>query len=129
DALDGEVDLLYVDGAHGFGPARADLSAWGARVRPGGTMLVHDAFSSVGVTLALGATAAVGRRFRYVGRSRSMVEYRVEALGPVARVGNALRHLAQLPWFARNLVLKAVLVVGGERWARRLGHRDAGWPY
>src|SRR3954452_3204824 len=52
-ALDGEVDLLFVDGAHRYGPARDDLLRWGARVRTGDVMLVHDAFSSIGVTLAL----------------------------------------------------------------------------
>src|SRR4029079_5631903 len=45
----GPVSLLFVDGARRFGPARADLADWGARVAPGGTMLVHDAFSSIGV--------------------------------------------------------------------------------
>ncbi len=34
-AVDGEVDLLYVDGAHRFGPARADMSGWGDRVSGG----------------------------------------------------------------------------------------------
>ena len=51
--VDGPLSLLYVDGAHRFGPARADVVDWGGRVEPGGTMLVHDAFSSIGVTLAL----------------------------------------------------------------------------
>ena len=53
----GPLSLLYVDGAHRFGPARADLADWGARVAPGGTMLVHDSFSSIGVTLALLSSA------------------------------------------------------------------------
>ena len=71
DALDdvpGEVDLLFVDGAHRLGPARADIVAWGDRVGDSGTMLVHDAFSSVGVTLALLSTTAPvapGRIVRY----------------------------------------------------------------
>ena len=46
----GQIALLFVDGAHRFGPARDDVAHWGARVAPGGTMLVHDAFSSIGVT-------------------------------------------------------------------------------
>src|SRR5262249_34385285 len=53
DALDevaDPIDVLYIDGAHRFGPARGDLVVWGAKVRSGGTMLVHDAYSSVGVT-------------------------------------------------------------------------------
>ena len=52
DALDevrGELDLLYVDGAHRYRPARADIERWGARVRPGGSMLIHDSFSAIGV--------------------------------------------------------------------------------
>src|SRR6266498_2909412 len=31
----GPIALLYVDGAHRFAPARADLRHWGARVAPG----------------------------------------------------------------------------------------------
>src|SRR4051812_39536079 len=49
--FDGEIDVLYVDGAHRYAPARADIRTWGRRVRPGGTLLIHDSFSSVGVTL------------------------------------------------------------------------------
>ena len=46
------IDVLYVDGAHRYGPARADIEHWGERVRPGGTMLVHDSYNAVGVMLA-----------------------------------------------------------------------------
>ena len=75
-AFDGPVDLLFVDGAHRFGPARADLVRWGARVPDGGRMLVHDAFSSIGVTLAL-LTATVPRpSWRYVGREGSLAAVR-----------------------------------------------------
>ena len=80
------VDVLFVDGAHRFGPARADLVRWGARVARGGRMLVHDAFSSVGVTLALLTTTVFGRRWRYVGRDGSLAEFvRADARG----AGNA----------------------------------------
>jgi hypothetical protein len=115
DAVDGPVDLLYVDGAHRFRPASDDLIAWGGRVRPGGTMLVHDAFSSIGVTLALLRHVAFGA-WTYVGRSGSMAEYRHERGGPAS----ALRQLAQLPWFARNLVLKALILARVRR---------GPWPY
>ena len=67
EQVPGPVDVLFVDGAHRFGPARADLVRWGDRVRPGGRMLVHDAWSSVGVTLALLTTTVFARRWRYVG--------------------------------------------------------------
>ncbi|MFM7409200.1 MAG: class I SAM-dependent methyltransferase, partial [Actinomycetota bacterium] len=48
--VSGEIDVLYIDGAHRFGPARDDIRQWGDRVSVGGTMLIHDAFCSVGVT-------------------------------------------------------------------------------
>ena len=70
----GLVSLLYVDGAHRFGPARDDLARWGGRVAPGGTMLVHDAFSSIGVTLAL-LTVCTSGAWRYRGRIGSLAEY------------------------------------------------------
>ena len=95
--VEGELDLLYVDGAHRYRPALADLDRWGARVRPGGHMLVHDAFSSIGVTLAQLRLLVAGRRFRYLGRAGSLVEYRREDLSGPERARNAARQLAQLP--------------------------------
>jgi len=127
----GQVDLLYVDGAHRYGPARADLVLWGARVSPGGTLLVHDAFSSVGVTLALLRGCLLSRWLRYAGRDGSLAEYRREPspLRGGALAGNVARQLAQLPWFARNLVVKALIVARLMPVARALGHRDGPWPY
>jgi Methyltransferase domain len=129
DDVDGELDVLYVDGAHRFGPAHDDLVRWGGRVRHGGRMLVHDSFSSVGVTLALLAVTVLGRRWRYVGRSGSLAEFRREDLGAVARLANAARQLAQLPWFARNLLVKVLIVTRLRPLARLLGHRAGPWPY
>jgi predicted O-methyltransferase YrrM len=127
--VDGEIDLLYIDGAHRYQPARDDLVRWGARVRPGGTLLIHDAFSSVGVTLALGRTMFASARFRYVGRSRSMAEYR--AVTPVGkeRLASFGAQVAQLPWFARNLLVKVLLVAHLGRVTRLLGHDGETWPY
>ena len=119
-ALDGEVDLLFVDGAHRYGPARDDLLRWGARVRSGGVMLVHDAFSSIGVTLALLRGVVFGRDWRYRGRVGSLAEYERAPVRGRARLVNASRQLGQLPWFARNLVLKGLIVA-------RL--RRGPWPY
>jgi predicted O-methyltransferase YrrM len=124
----GPVDVLYVDGAHRYGPARADLRDWGARVRPGGSMLVHDAFSSVGVTLALVRELVPGRTFRYVGRTRSLAEYRAD-LAPGDRLRNAARQAAQLPWFVRNVGLKVVLTLGWGKVLRRFGRPAPEWPY
>jgi predicted O-methyltransferase YrrM len=130
--VDGELDLLYVDGAHRFGPASADIARWGERVRPGGTLLIHDAFSSIGVTLALARLLFFGRDFRYVGRLRSLAEYRraESPLGPRARAANAARQIGQLPWFARNVLVKVLLVARLRPLARALGHPPGDeWPY
>jgi len=111
------IDLLYVDGAHRFGPARGDLVRWGARVRGGGTMLVHDSFSSIGVTLALLTAITPARRWRYAGRSGSLAEYVADGRGGPA---SALAQVAQLPWFAYNVALKALTV---------LRIRRGPWPF
>lgn len=132
DALDsvaGPVDLLYIDGAHRYRPARDDIERWGARVPVGGHMLVHDAFSAVGVTAAQVRLLFFGARFRYLGRSGSLVDYRREHLDARGRASNALRQLAELPWFVRNLAVKLAIVAGAGPVARALGHRDGPWPY
>lgn len=128
--VDGPVDVLYIDGAHRYGPARADIRDWGALVPAGGTLLIHDSFSSIGVTMAILRELAVGRRFRYVGRSRSLTEYRADLRpGWPARLGNAARQAAQLPWFVRNVALKVLLSLGLRKLLTRLGRRPPDWPY
>ena len=39
-AIDGQLDMLYVDGAHRYAPALADIRDWGLRVKPDGVMLL-----------------------------------------------------------------------------------------
>jgi len=108
--VEGDVDLLYIDGAHRYAPALADIRVWGARLAPGGTLLIHDSFSSVGVTLAILRALAFGRRFRYVGRSQSMTEYQRQLVTGPERMRNVLAQLAQLPWFAKNVAIKILIV-------------------
>jgi predicted O-methyltransferase YrrM len=112
------IDLLYIDGAHRYRPARDDIVQWGRRVRDGGTMLIHDSFSSIGVTAAIASTLLTSREFRYVGRSGSLTEYRHVA--PTSVAANAASQAAQLPWFAKNVVLKGLI-------ASKVIKRD--WPY
>lgn len=114
-----EIDVLYIDGAHRYGPALADIRQWGAKVRPGGTMLIHDSFSSIGVTGAIGRELLWSSRWRYVGRSRSLAIYRADT--NVSSWKNAGRQLAQVPWFAKNVVLKVLIS------AKILRGRE--WPY
>jgi predicted O-methyltransferase YrrM len=130
DDVPGEIDVLHIDGAHRFSPARADIVAWGKRVKPGGVMVIHDSFSSLGVTLAIFSSLLFSRRWRYTGRSRSLAEYRAEPVSGAAQVANIGRQLAQLPWFARNLLVKVLIVAKLKSLTRVLGHQDdAPWPY
>ncbi len=125
----GDIDLLYIDGAHRFRPALDDIRRWSARIATGGTLLIHDSFSSVGVTGALATSLLTGGGFRYLGRESSMAEYRKERLAGTARATNAARQLAELPWFARNVMIKALIVAKLGRLTRFLGHDQATWPY
>ena len=72
DDVSRAIDVLFVDGAHRYGPALDDLRHWGDRVPVGGTMLVHDSFSSIGVTGALLRHVLLHRGWRYRGRARSL---------------------------------------------------------
>ena len=95
-----------------------------------GAMLIHDSFSSVGVTVAIARELMFGRRFRYVGRSRSLAEYRCDlADGGPARARNACRQLAQLPWFVKNLAIKVLLTLHFDRISKRITGRRLEWPY
>ena len=126
----GDAAVLYVDGAHRYQPARADIRDWGKRVVPGGTLLIHDSFSSVGVTLGILRELAFGRRFRYVGRSRSLAEYRADLDGTVGhRIANAGRQLMQLPWFVKNLLVKVLLTLKAGKLVRKVTGHEPEWPY
>jgi predicted O-methyltransferase YrrM len=129
ETVDGAIDLLYIDGAHRFRPAALDIERWGARVAPGGALLIHDAFSAVGVTLAIGRHLLAGGDFRYVGRTGSLAEYRREAPHGPARAATVVRQLAVLPWFGRNLAVKAALAAHQPWLARAFGHRTGAWPF
>ena len=125
----GPIDLLYIDGAHRYRPARDDIRLWGARVAEGGTILIHDSFCSIGVTGAI-ATQLLGRRdVRFVGRVGSLAEYRRAEPHAGGRWRSVGRQLAQLPWFVRSVIIKILLVARLKPLTRLLGHRSGEWPY
>ncbi len=129
-AVEGPIDLLYVDGAHRYAPARDDIAAWGARVPVGGTLLVHDAYNAIGVMLAQLRLLFFSSEWRYVGRTRSLAQYHRERLGPGARALNALRQAVHIPYFVRNGLIKVALVARLRPVARLLGQPDEdAWPY
>jgi Methyltransferase domain len=131
DAVTGPIDLLYVDGAHRYAPARADIERWGQHVPLGGAMLIHDSFNAIGVMLAQLRLLVFSRRWRYVGRRGSLAIYRREALSPVAALVSSSRQLAAVPWFVRNLLVKVAVVTKLTPLARLLGHtgEHGPWPY
>ena len=118
------VRMVYVDGKHDMWSCLDDMR-WSAFLAPGDTLLVHDAFSSLGVTLAVLRDAATTRRHRYVGRTGSLARFEVGT--PSTR--DRLRVAGELPWFARNLVVKVLLRLRLRPIARLLGHHDSADPY
>jgi predicted O-methyltransferase YrrM len=124
------IQLLYIDGAHRYQPARDDIRSYGARVAPGGTLLIHDSFSSKGVTAAILRTLTFGPRWRYVGRVGSMTEFRRSPVRPAERPLNAMRQLGELGWFARNLAIKLLVLARRRDLALRVGlPPDQKWPH
>lgn len=126
--IPGLVQVVYIDGAHRYNPARADIVRWGDKVADDGVLLIHDSFSSVGVTLAIATTLFFGSRFRYEGRSGTMTQYRRVHLDSAGRARNAARQLAQLPYLARNVLFKLLLLAGLRPVVRLLGGTGE-WPY
>ena len=120
----GRVDLVYVDGKHDAASTVRDLR-WSRRLPPGGRVLVHDSFSSLGVTVGLLVRVLPCRDLRFVGRTGSLAV--LERARPSA-VDRALM-LAQMPWFARNLVVKVLLRLRLGRVAGWLGHHHSTDPY
>ncbi len=99
--------MLYIDGKHDYWTVRDDLR-WSECVEPGAAVLIHDAFSSIGVTLALLIHVFPGRRLTYTGRAGSLARFVVGP--PTGR--DRLRMLAELPWWLRNVLIKIGLRVG-----------------
>lgn len=127
--VEGDVSLLYIDGAHRYRPARDDMLLWGGRVPLGGALLVHDAFNAVGVTLAQGIVLAMGRRYRYEGRSNSLAAYRRLEVEGRERAKHALRHLREVPYTIKNQVAKVMILCGLSRYTKYIGHPSGKWPY
>lgn len=100
----GRIDLLYIDGKHDYWTCSDDLR-WAVHLPAGGVMLVHDAFSSIGVTLALIRHLLFGKRLRYLDRRGSLARFEVGH--PSLR--DRLRMVSQLGWWVRNIGIKIML--------------------
>jgi hypothetical protein len=113
------LDMLYIDGKHDYWTVADDLR-WVVHLREGAPVLIHDSFSSIGVTLGLIAHVLFGSSLRYAGRAGSLASFRVGRPSQSDR----LRLAAQLPWFVRNVVIKI-----GLRFARLAGYHGTPDPY
>ena len=120
----GAIAGVYVDGKHDVWSLRDDVR-WAEHVRPHGWLLVHDAFSSLGVTLGLLSVLPFSRTLRYVGRTGSLAH--IEVVPPT--MADRLRPLRALPWWLRNLAVKVLLRLRLRRAATWLGHHDTADPY
>lgn len=121
---DQRIDLLYVDGKHDYWTCSDDLR-WGHFVVDDGAVLVHDAFSSIGVTLALLVHVLPSRTLAYDGRDGSLARFSKRS--PSA--GDRWRIVREVRWWLRNVVVKVLLRLRLPRLARRLGHDGAYDPY
>lgn len=118
-AWDEPLAMLYIDGKHDYWTVRDDLR-WIEHLPVGASVLVHDSFSSIGVTLGLLVQVLPGRALRYLGRAGSMARFEVAAPSAADR----WRMVRELPWFLCNVVIKI-----GLRAARLVGYHGTPDPY
>jgi hypothetical protein len=119
-----EFDLLYIDGKHDYWTLSDDLR-WADRLPEGAGVLVHDSFSSIGVTLGLLVHVLPSRTLVYERRSDSMALLRRR---PVTLRDRA-RILAEMPWWIRNVFIKVLLRLRLRPMARLFGHDSPYDPY
>ncbi len=117
-------DMLYIDGKHDYWTFTDDLE-WRVHLPEAAPVLVHDCFSSIGVTLGVLLRVLPSRNLRYERREGSLALFRVGR--PTGR--DRLRILAELPWWARNVLLKVLLRLRLRPVAGMLGHDAPYDPY
>ncbi|NYE38746.1 hypothetical protein F4692_003897 [Nocardioides cavernae] len=103
-AWDRPIDYLYIDGKHDYWTLSDDLK-WAAHLPEGAPILVHDCYSSVGVTLGVLAHVLPSRNISYERRAGSLALFRVGR--PSAR--DRARIVREVPWWLRNVAVKVLL--------------------
>ena len=119
-----DLDMLYIDGKHDYWTLSDDLR-WAVHLPDGAAVVIHDCFSSIGVTLGILRHVLPSRNLRYERRAGSLALFRVGR----PDVRDRLRILAELPWWTRNVVLKVLLRLRLRPVARLLGHDSPYDPY
>lgn len=117
-------DLLYIDGKHDYWTLSDDLR-WAVHLPPGAAVVVHDCFSSIGVTLGILRHVLPSSTLAYERRSDSQALFRVRRPGAADRI----RILREMPWWIRNVVVKVLLRLRLRPVARLLGHDSEYDPY
>ena len=84
----------------------------GSSCPTGGQICVHDAYSSIGVTLGTAAPRAAQPAVRYLDRTGSLARFELRR----HRAADRLRILAELPWWLRNVGIKVLLRLRLTRW-------------
>lgn len=116
------IDYLYIDGKHDYWTLADDLK-WAKHLPPGAPILVHDCYSSIGVTLGVLAHVLPSRRLRYERRAGSMALFRVAT----PTFADRLRIVREVPWWLRNVAVKVLLRLRLRAVARWLFHHEG--PY
>ena len=120
-----DIDYLYIDGKHDYWTLSDDLK-WARHLPPGAPILVHDCYSSIGVTLGVLAKVLPSRTIRYERRAGSLALFRVGR--PTLR--DRLRILREVPWWLRNVAVKVLLRLRLRAVAARVfGHEGPYDPY
>jgi predicted O-methyltransferase YrrM len=119
-----DLDLLYIDGKHDYWTFSDDLR-WVVHLPPGAAVLVHDAYSSIGVTMGILGRLLGSRHLAYERRVGSLALFRVR----VPHVRDRLRILSEVPWWLRNVGIKVLLRLRLRGVARLVGHDSAYDPY
>ena len=123
-AWSGQIDMLYIDGKHDYWTVVDDLE-WSRFLAPDALVFIHDSFCSVGVTSALIDRVLVRGQLRYIGRVSTLAVFDQAGLGwPDRR-----RVLRQMPWFTRNLVIKAARRAHARPVLRMMKHDSPVDPY
>lgn len=118
------LDLLYIDGKHDYWTLSDDLK-WARHLPEDGVVLIHDCFSSIGVTLGILRHVLFSDDLAYESRATSLALFRRRRVTPRDR----LRLIAQLPWWIRNVGIKVLLRLRLRFVARALGHDSPYDPY
>lgn len=120
----GSIDLLYIDGKHDYWTVVDDLG-WTEHLSLGALTLIHDSFCSVGVTSALLDHVLVRGRLRYLRRETTMAVF--DRAAPTG--ADRKRLMAELPWFTRNVTIKAARRVHATPVLKALKHDSPYDPY